>query len=95
MTTAEITNQDILEALNAFAVQTELRFEALEHRFDRLEHRFDQMDLRLGFVENQNHAIIRELGEVKQRVDHIDGHLMGVENDIKEIYSYLPVPGGE
>lgn len=91
MTTAEVTNQNILEALNAFAANVNERFEIIEKRFTVIDQRFDQIDLRLSFVENQNRSLGYELRGVKQKVEDIDGRLMAVENDIKEIYSYLPL----
>lgn len=100
MASTDVTNQDILEALNVFAISVDgrftavdKRFTAIDDRFTAIDKRFDQIDLRLSFVENQNHSIGYELREVKQKVEDIDGRLMGVENDIKEIYSYLLLTG--
>jgi len=92
MTTGAVSNQELLEAIASFAKKTELQFETIDKRFNIMDQRFDQVDLRLSFVENQNRSLGYDLREVKQRAEDIDGRLMGVENDIKEIYNYLPLP---
>ena len=85
--TAELTLTDIFNAITDFAVHVEGRFEVIDHRFDQLELRMDRL-------ESQMRATSYELRQLNKRVDDIDGRLMAVENDVKDIFFCLPAAGG-
>jgi septal ring factor EnvC (AmiA/AmiB activator) len=105
--TAEITNQDIFEALTDFAIRTEERFEAIDRRldavdqrldavdrrFELIDQRFDQIDLRLSAVEVQIRSMAYELREINANNENHDGRITAAENDIKDIFFHLPAQG--
>lgn len=98
--TAEITNHDLMRAITDFAERTEQRFEGIDKRFEGVDghfesfdQRFDHLELRFTALEIQFRTHLHELHEIRVQVDATDGRLIGVENDIKEIYFSLPVRG--
>jgi chromosome segregation ATPase len=77
----------------------ETRFDAMETRFDAMETRFDSVELRLERLESRSYdtkpiweqaltAITetrREVGEIKSKVDVIDGKVQSLEDDVRII----------
>ena len=49
----DVTNFEILEAMNAFAVSVDARFESIESRFDGIDGRFANIDSRFDKIESQ------------------------------------------
>ncbi len=62
------------------------RFDAVQQRFDAIDQHLEQQDLRLSSLEHLVRNLGFEMSMVKKKVEEVDGRLMAVENDIKEIY---------
>ena len=82
---AEITNQDLFEAITDFAVHVEEKFEIFDQRFDQIE-------LKISGLEIQVRTMSYEMREMNARIEGIDGRLTAVENDVKDIFYYLAAP---
>ncbi len=82
MTEEIITNKTILDAVSSIGA----RVYNLEKRFDVIDQHLEQQDLRLSSLEHLVRNLGFEMSMVKKKVEEINGRLMAVENDIKEIY---------
>ncbi|MDQ5971880.1 MAG: hypothetical protein QG553_39 [Patescibacteria group bacterium] len=100
MTEEIVTNKTILDAVRSIGVRVDdlqawctrqfagidQRFDAIDQRFDAIDQHLEQQDLRLSSLEHLVRNLGFEMSLVKKKVDEVDGRLMAVENDIKEIY---------
>jgi predicted nucleic acid-binding Zn-ribbon protein len=71
----EPTNNDILEAINSYATNTDRRLEKIECRLDGIDNRLDGIDNRLDGIDNR-------LDGIDNRLDGMNSRLMRVESQM-------------
>lgn len=69
--------------------QVDARFEQIDARFEGTDQRLDGIDRRLDGIDLEIRKIHTEQVEMREWMERIDNHLLGVESDIKEIYDRI------
>ena len=88
----EDINQAILNvalAIESLSIKVEKKFEQIDERFKQIDVRFSYMDARFDALDARLNSIENEQRLMRLSIENIDGRLMGVENDIYEIYDQL------
>ena len=90
------SNDKRLESVGSRFDAMDKRFDAMDKRFDAMDKRFDAMDKRFDRVDAtlaEHTGQIRDLqvSSIKtvDKLDDIEGRLLALEEDIKEIYMML------
>ena len=73
-----VTNQEILSAVNTFATKTEERFEKIDQRFDKVDQRFDKVDQRFDKLEGR----VGSLENQMVTKDYLDEKLADLRGDL-------------
>ncbi|MFA6429670.1 MAG: hypothetical protein WCV84_04210 [Patescibacteria group bacterium] len=88
----ERTIQDVLDAINVFASDTESRFvsmkqqfEQIDQQFQRVDHRFEQIDNRFEQIDNRFEQIDNRFEQIDQRFEQIDNRLEGMDQRFERI----------
>lgn len=71
--------------------QIDSRFEQIDSKFEQIDSRFNQIDRRFDAIDAEIRKIHTEQTEMKAWMERIDGRIMGIESDIKEIYDRIVV----
>lgn len=71
--------EGVVEALNEIVLP---RFEEHDEKFKQIDRRFDTIDLEIRKIHT-------EQTEMKAWMERIDGRILGIESDIKEIYDRI------
>ena len=66
---SEVTNLEILDALNDFSTSVDKRFDGVDKRFDLVDKRFDGVESRLDSLEYNQENIISKLDNVAYRFE--------------------------
>ena len=80
-TAVENAKDEILDAINKFASDTEQRFQSVESRLDKVEDRFDRVDSRLDKVDNRLDRIESSMVTQSifgQRIDSVEDRLLDI-----------------
>ena len=80
---------DISEAITGLATLMDQRFDQVDARFEQVDARFEQIDARFENIEQRLFRIEGEQRSMREWLKSIDSRLMGVENDIAEIYDQI------
>lgn len=84
-----LTKQDLKEIQESFIDIMAPYMESMELRFEGIDNRFDNLDSAVKEHTNQIKNLQYSVDTLTSKVDDIDGRLMAVENDIKDIYIML------
>ncbi len=78
--------------------QVDKRFEQVDKRFDQVDKRFEQVDKRfeniegkLGQIDGRLFRLEKGQTELIEKVDRIEGQIIAITSDIREIYDRLVV----
>ena len=95
---SEPTIADVLEAVDNLAVSTGQQFISIDKRFDQVDKRFEQVDKRfeniegkLGQIDGRLFRLEKGQTELIEKVDRIEGQIIAITSDIREIYDRLVV----
>ena len=70
----EITNKDLLEAINAFSCKIDQRFEGIDQRFEGIDQRFEGIEREISWIKSQ-----------MVTKDYLDRKLWGVKEELVEL----------
>jgi len=85
---SEPTNQDILEAINSYATNTDRRLERIEGRLDGIDGRLDKVEGRLDGIDGRLDKVEGRLTRVESQMvtkEYLDDKLADLKGDILTI----------
>jgi uncharacterized protein YajQ (UPF0234 family) len=71
MAKKEVTNDEIMQALNQFTNEVNKRFDGVDARFERIDQRFDGVDARLDKLDDDVNRIYGILDKHMARIEEI------------------------
>ena len=80
---------DLAQAMSDGFAQLNKRMASLESRMDTLEHRMDSLESRMDTLEQTSREHTAAIQELTGRVDTLELHFTGIDDDIKYLYSLI------
>jgi hypothetical protein len=80
MPNTEPTNQEILEAIQAFAGSVDQRFDTVDQRFVKIDQRFDAVDQHFENVDRRLDGMDRRFEKLDHRLDGMDMRFERIES---------------
>jgi len=81
----EVSNKDILDAMNAFAQSVQERFEQIDQRFEQIDQRFEQIDQRFEQIDQRFEGLegqVTRMGSQMVTKDYLDDKLGDLRGNI-------------
>lgn len=91
----ETTLHDIVQLIQAQNLRFEQRFDAIDTRLDQMDARFQRIEARLDDMQRDISGIRVEQTKLNKLYEQLHDRVLGIENDIKEIYDRLVMLEGK